>query len=144
MAALADVTEIGLWSVGDGVPEPHASRATGDRPVGPDLLAEAAAVLPVVVGRGPLRCVDLHTALHEAACMQGMGRDRPHRLLLADEAFDHLAAYLVAAGVAEPGERSKDTVRAWLLHLDQVEVQLTLAAAAGYWRRELTAALTGC
>jgi hypothetical protein len=97
----------------------------------------AGAVLPTVVGRGLVRCVDVHTALYEAAYVLGVGRDRPHRLRLADEALDLFVDFLVASGLAAVTRRGKETVRGWLTHAGRVEVQLTLAAAAGYWRREL-------
>lgn len=137
MAALAGFSEIGLWSAGDEVSEPHARRATVDRPTGPDLLAEAGTVLPMVVGRGLVRCVDVHTALYEAACVLGVGRDRPHRLRLADEALDLFAEFLIVGGHAVAASRARDTVRGWLFHVGRVEVQLTLAVASGYWRRAL-------
>jgi hypothetical protein len=111
-------------------------------------LVQAAAVLPVVVGCGPVRCVDVHTALYESARGRGMGRDRPHRLRLADEAFDLFAAYLVASGQAANAGRSSDTIWTWLVCPCQqtypglAEVQLAFVAAGGYWQRELDAALT--
>jgi hypothetical protein len=137
MAALTGGSELGLQSAGDGVSEPRARRATVDQPTGPDLLAEAGAVLPTVVGRGLVRCVDVHTALYEAAYVLGVGRDRPHRLRLADETLDLFVEFLVARGLAAVTRRGKETVRGWLIHVGRAEVQLTLAAAAGYWRREL-------
>jgi hypothetical protein len=143
MAALTGTSAIGVWAVGDGVSEPQARGATACGPTGPDLLGEAAAVLLAMVGRGPVRCADVHTALYEAACVLGMGRDRPHRLQLADEAFDLLAEYLVVDQFAVPAGRSSRTVRAWLAYADRTTPRLILAAAAGYWWRELTAALEG-
>jgi hypothetical protein len=91
----------------------------------------------MVVGRGPVRCVDVHTALYEAACVLGAGRDRPHRLRLADEALDLFVEFLVVSGHAEPARRARDAVRGWLPHASPVEAQLALAAAAAYWRVEL-------
>jgi hypothetical protein len=107
------------------------------RLTGPDLLGEAVAVLPEVVGRGPVRCADVHTALYETACVLGVGRDRPHRLQLADEALDLFAAYLVAGRYAAPAARSSGTIRRWLIHTDQAEARMMLAAAAGHWRQVL-------
>jgi hypothetical protein len=135
MATLTGVREAGFGPVGREGSEPHPSRSTDGSPSGPNLLLVAAAVLPPVVGRGPLRCVELHTALVEGACLVGMGRDRHHRFRLADQAFDAFARYLVASGQAEPADRSKDIVRAWLARADLAEVQLTLAAAARHWLR---------
>jgi hypothetical protein len=142
MATLTDVSVIGVWPVGDGVSEPQARGATACGPTGPDLLGQAAVVLLEVVGRGPVRCADVHTALYEAACVLGMGRDRPHRLRLADEAFDLLADYLVVDQYAVPMGRSSRTVHGWLIHADRTRAQMVLAAAAGYWRRLLVEELT--
>lgn len=130
MAALMDIPgHRGGWSVDRGASELHARGATEPDPTGPAMFAEAALLLPEVVGCGPVRCVDVHTALYQAACLQGTGRDRPHRLRLADAALDQLASYLGWAGLAEPAGRSKDTVRGWLVHVDQLQVRLVIAAA---------------
>ncbi|MPZ27967.1 MAG: hypothetical protein GEV12_16540 [Micromonosporaceae bacterium] len=101
---------------------------------GPDLLTEAAAVLPAVVGRGPVRWVEIHAAIYRAACTLGMGRDRPHRLRLADETLDMFTDYLVSAGLAEP---RKHPARGWLACAGLINVQMIVATAAGHWRREL-------
>lgn len=137
MAALIDASEAGRWPVADGAWPHSPGSAPPDRSIGPDLLAEAAVMLPVVVGRGRVRWVDIHAAIYRAACMQGVGRDRPHRLRLADETLDMFTGYLVSAGLAGP---RKDPALGWLAYPELLEVQLTLAAAAGYWRHELAAA----
>ena len=136
MATPTGVLEAGFGPVGGEGSEPHRCRSTDGSPTGPSLLLGAAAVLPPVAGRGPLRCVDLHTALVEGACLVGMGRDRHHRLRLADQALDLFAAYLVASRRAAPADRSKDVVQAWLACADLADVQLSLAAAAADWLTE--------
>lgn len=138
MAALIETSEVGRWPVVAGA----WARSPGSAPPAPtsgaDLLAEAAAVmLPVVVGRGQVRWVDIHAAIYRAACMRGVGRDRPHRLRLADETADMFTVYLVSVGLAGP---RKDPAMGWLAYPELLAVQFTLAAAAGYWRRELAAA----
>jgi hypothetical protein len=131
MAALTDVVGPGISPIGGGTPDDPP--AGGGQPA--DLLAEAARALPAVVGDGPVRCADVHTALYVAACRLGVGRDRSHRLRMADEAFDRFTAYLIWAGHAEPSRRESDPVRRWLLWATVAETQRTLTAAAGYWRR---------
>jgi hypothetical protein len=113
---------------------PGRAAAPGSRPTGPDLLGEAAVVLRVVVGRGPVRWADVRTAIYRAACIRGAGRDRLHRLLLTDEAVEMFTEYLVADGLAAP---TWDPSHGWLSYTHPVDVQLALAVAAGHWRREL-------
>ncbi|MGH3678830.1 MAG: hypothetical protein ACRDT2_00660 [Natronosporangium sp.] len=125
-------------SVGYRPWEANPERATCTWSTGPDLLAEAAMVLPEVVGRGPVRWVDIHATIYRAACTRGMGRDRPHRLRLADEALDMFTESLVLAGLAEP---RKHPVRGWLAGTSMLDVQLALASAAGHYRLELATAL---
>lgn len=139
MTALAGCAEVELWPVGGGVSATHAGWATARWPTDPtvpDLLADAAGVLPMVVGRGPVRCVDVHTALYDAACGRGVGRDRPHRLRLADEALARFATYLVVEGVAVPAERIKELIGGWLTKVDLAEVRRWLVASARFWLPE--------
>jgi hypothetical protein len=77
------MSAIGAWPVGDGVSEPRARGATACGLTGPDLLRKAAIMLLEVVGRGPVRCADVHTALYEAAYVLGWGATGPRRLRLA-------------------------------------------------------------
>jgi hypothetical protein len=124
--------------IGDPVPELDTDTTTGMwRGTGPDLLAIAAETLPSVIGAGPVLTVDLHAALFHAARLLGVGRDRWHRLRLADEAHDLFASYLVAGRHIEPAKRPTDTVRGWLARQDLLMVRLALAAASGHWRKEL-------
>lgn len=102
---------------------------------GPELLAAAAAALPLVTGTGPVFLVDLHTALYEAARVIGAGANRAHRLLLADEAFDLLVEYLSATSQIQPSDRPGRTIRQWLIGRDQVQVAKSLRGASGYWRQ---------
>jgi hypothetical protein len=80
---------------------------------------------------------DMHAALLGALEALGVGSDRYHRLLLADEARDMLAAYLVAAGHAVCEARVSDTMRGWVILQDLNDVRRTMVDAAGYWRRVL-------
>jgi hypothetical protein len=130
MAALIDLPELGNGASGD---ESLGAQPTGSGQSA-SLLAEAARSLPGVVGDGPVRCADVHTALYTAACRLGAGSDRSHRLRLADEAFDRFAAYLIWAGQAEPSRRESDPVRRWLIRATVVDTQQALTAAAGFWR----------
>lgn len=128
------------WPVGYRPWEANPERATCTWSTGPDLLAEAAVVLPAVVGRGLVRWVDIHAAIYRAACTRGMGRDRPHRLRLADEALDMFTESLILAGLAEPRKAPGPGLAR--RHTGMLDVQLALASAAGYWRRELAPGLT--
>lgn len=134
MATLTDALTTGLWTVGAELSVLHASGVAGDGLTGPDLLADAAVVLPVVVGHGRPRSVDVHTALYRVAEARGAGRDRPHRLRLADEALEMFAAYLVAEEFGLPAARAKDVTRDWLAFRAQADTQRALRAAAAYWR----------
>jgi hypothetical protein len=124
--------------LGDPVFESDTA-ATADlwRLTGPDLLATAADMLPSVVGPGPVLTVDLHATLYQAACVLGVGRDRWHRLRLAEAAHDMFAAFLIAGRHVEAEPRSTDTIRRWLACQDLLMVRLALAAASGHWQREL-------
>lgn len=111
-------------------------RAPGFGAAGPDVLAYAAHVLPLVAHRRPFSG-DVHAALFEALNRLGVGTDRYHRLRLADEATDMLAVYLVAAGRAAPQARTSKTIRGWLVCQDLAGVGWALLEAACFWRREL-------
>ena len=89
-----------------------------------------------MVGRLPCYS-DIQTVLYEALCQLGMGRDRHHRLELADEAQDMLAVYLLTTGRARPELRFSTTVRGWVVNRDLIGVRAALAGAGVYWRREL-------
>lgn len=108
-------------------------------PTGPDVLVVAAHILPAVSSRLPL-AGDVHLVMVEALVCLGAGADRHHRLRLADDARDMLAAYLVVAGLTRPEERSSATVRGWVVFQELATVQRALAGAAWFWRAELAAA----
>jgi hypothetical protein len=116
--------------------DPGGGRRSRSAPVGPDVLAYAASILPAVAGARP-GSVDVHQVLFEALRRLGVGADRYDRLRLAEEARDMLAAYLVAVGQAQPKPRPSAAVRGWVVFQDIRGVQLALAGAAGYWRAEL-------
>lgn len=138
MATQLDAGALESGPLGDAVVEvDSATVADLWRSTGPDLLAVAAEVLPSVVGYGPVLTVDLHVSLYHAACLLRVGRDRWHRLRLADSAQDLFAAYLVVGRHVEPAGRPRDTVRGWLTRHDLLMVRLALVAASGHWRIEL-------
>jgi hypothetical protein len=111
------------------------------RPTGPDLLRHGAALLSTVVDGGPVWAVDIHAVLYLAAVGLRAGRDRPHRLRLADEAVDLFVGYLVASGRAAPAVRVSGTLRGWLGRRGWEEVSCVLSAAADHWADELAKAL---
>lgn len=106
------------------------------RPMGPEVLAVAAYVLPVVSSRFPFSG-DVHAALVEALARLGVGTDRHHRLRLADDARDMFATYLMVAGLTRPEASSSATVRGWVVFQDLATVRWALAGAAWFWRAEL-------
>lgn len=110
-------------------------------PTGPDVLVVAAHILPAVSNRLPL-AGDVHLVLVEALVRLGAGADRHHRLRLADDARDMLAAYLVTAGLTRPEAGSSATVRGWVVFQDLASVRRALAGAAWFWHAELAAALS--
>lgn len=134
-ARWADLLPAGAAPLPAGPPRP----AFG--PTGPDLLAYAAHLLPVVMSPFP-RYGEVHALLYEALGRLGAGVDRHHRLRLCDEARDMLAAYLVATGVARPASRASATMRGWIIGAGRAEVRAALAGAARFWRRELEPAAT--
>lgn len=109
------------------------------RPTGPEVLAVAAYLLPVVSSRLPFSG-DVHAALVEALDRLGVGADRHHRLRLADDARDMFATYLTGLGLAKPENRASETVRGWVVFHDLAGVQRALAGAAWFWCADLAAA----
>jgi hypothetical protein len=105
-------------------------------PTGADVLAVASHFLPWVSVGGPFSG-DVHAALFGALEALGVGGDRYHRLRLADEARDMLAAYLMTARHAVCEARVSDTMRGWVIFQDLTEVRRTMVDAAGHWRRLL-------
>ncbi|MGH3679168.1 MAG: hypothetical protein ACRDT2_02635 [Natronosporangium sp.] len=103
---------------------------------GPDVLAHAAHVLPLVSGRLPYSG-DVHTALFEALTQLDVGTDRYHRLWLADEAWGMFAAHLVVSGQAAPESLTSDIIRSWVIEQDPDGLRWALVEAACFWRREL-------
>ena len=77
------------------------------------LLLMAADLLPAVVGNGPLLSSDLHTSLYSAVRMMPHGDDLGRAHLVADQAEELFATYLVATGGVRPGRTVSHTVRGW-------------------------------
>src|SRR5690606_15925663 len=102
---------------------------------GADALALAGELLPAVSGQLPC-CGDIHAALVEALVQLRADSDRYHRLRLADEARDMLAAFLVATGQARQQPRVSATVRGWAIRRDPAGLRRGLAEAARYWRAQ--------
>ena len=116
----------------------------GFAPTGPDVLALAAYMLPMVVAPGGLASCDVYAAVAQAVDRLGLGRDRAHGLRLADEAVGLFAAYLTVAGEAVSDTSAGRTVQGWVLFGaggDLISVQGALLAAVGFWRRQLDPSL---
>ncbi|HEY2668877.1 MAG TPA: hypothetical protein VGJ07_00730 [Rugosimonospora sp.] len=102
---------------------------------GAGLLAMAADLLPTVVGDGPMLSSDVHATLYSAARVLPGGDDRGRAHLVADQAEEMFAAYLVAAGETGPARSPRHTVRGWVTGSPMWAVARGLRAAARYfWR----------
>ena len=102
---------------------------------GAGLLAMAADLLPAVVGDGPMLSSDVHATLFSAACVLPGGDDRGRAHLVADQAEEMFAAYLVAAGETGPARSASHTVRGWVSGCPMWAVSHGLRAAAlHFWR----------
>ena len=77
------------------------------------LMLMAADLLPAVVGNGPLLSSDLHTSLYSAIRLMPHGDDLGRAHLVADQAEELFATYLVAVGEVRPGRSVSHTVRGW-------------------------------
>ena len=77
------------------------------------LMLMAADLLPAVVGNGPMLSSDLHTSLYSATRMMPHGDDLGRAHLVADQAEELFATYLVAVGEVRPGRSVSHTVRGW-------------------------------
>jgi|SRR4051794_36894274 hypothetical protein len=77
------------------------------------LMLMAADLLPAVVGNGPLLSSDLHASLYSAVRMMPHGDDLGRAHLVADQAEELFASYLVATGEVRPGRSVSHTVRGW-------------------------------
>ena len=119
--------------------------APAPRPItGPELLLQAAVLLPTVVDGGQTTATNIHVSLYRAA-LQLRGCDATAAHQLAGEAIDMLVAYL--AGLhdlldeSEPVQR--EAMRAWAFRRNVGAVSFAMRAAAEHWRAELIlAALT--
>lgn len=77
------------------------------------LMLMAADLLPAVVGHGPMLGSDLHTSLYSAVRLMPHGDDLGRAHLVADQAEELFATYLVAVGEVRPGRSVSHTVRGW-------------------------------
>jgi hypothetical protein len=113
-------------------------------PTGPDVLAVAAHLLPIVIAPCRLASCDVYTVVQQSIERLAMGSDRAHRLVLTDEAVALFAAYLVMAGEAVEECSPHRTVEGWVIFetgFETIAVQRALVAAARYWRRQLDPSL---
>jgi hypothetical protein len=94
----------------------------------------AADLLPAVVGNGPLLSSDLHASLYSAVRMMPHGDDRGRAHLVADQAEELFAAYLVAVGEVLPGRCVSHTVRGWAAGAPIEVATRQLRAAATFLR----------
>jgi hypothetical protein len=102
---------------------------------GAGLLAMAADLLPTVVGDGPMLSSDVHATLFSAASVLPGGDDRGRAHLVADQAEEMFAAYLVAVGETGSTGSASHTVRGWATGSPMWAVIRGLRAAAGHFRR---------
>jgi hypothetical protein len=96
------------------------------------LLAMAADLLPAVVGNGPMLSSDLHASLYSAARIMPHGDDLGRAHLVADQAEELFAGYLVTAGEASEGRSVSHTVRGWAAGAPVEVATQGLRAAARY------------
>jgi hypothetical protein len=90
-----------------------------------------------VVGNGPVLGSDVHATLFSAACVLPGGDDRGRAHLVADQAEEMFAAYLVAAGETGPARSASHIVRGWVTGCPMWAVACGLRAAARhFWHPE--------
>jgi hypothetical protein len=111
-----------------------APDATTTGVTGPRLLTEAAELLPMVIGHGPVISSDVHSALFEAAGRLSAG-GRCDRLCLADQSQSEFVAFLVATGEAVWRGRVSRTLHAWLLDQTPASVMHAMAGCGRTTRR---------
>jgi hypothetical protein len=109
------------------------------RPItGPELLHQAAVLLPTVVRDGWTSSSNIHVALYTAA-LQLRGCDAGTAHLLAGEAVDMLVVYLAELHDLRGASREiqYEALRGWAFRRNVGAVGFALRAAAEHWRAEL-------
>jgi hypothetical protein len=97
-----------------------------------DLLSMAADLLPAVVGNGPMLSSDLHASLFSAARLMPQGGDLGRAHLVADQAEELFARYLVDVRDVRSGGSVSHTVRGWAAGAPVEAVARELRAAAKF------------
>jgi hypothetical protein len=109
------------------------------RPItGPELLQQAAVLLPSVVDRGQTTASNIHVALYRAALqLRGCNAGAGHQL--AGEAVEMLVDYLAELHDLRGATREIqfEAMRAWAFRRNVGAVVFALRAAAEHWRAEL-------
>lgn len=116
---------------------PSASVATK---TSADLLCMAADLLPAVVGHGPMLSSDLHASLFSAVRLMPHGEDLGRAHLVADQAEELFAAFLVAIGAVSAAHSVSRTVRGWVAGTPVEVVARELRAAASFYCSALSKA----
>ena len=109
------------------------------RPItGPELLHQAAVLLPSVVHQGWTTSSNIHVALYQAALqLRGCSAGAAHEL--ADEAVEMLVDYLAELHDLRGAtyEIRFEAMRGWAFRRNVGAVVFALRAAAEHWRAEL-------
>lgn len=98
-----------------------------------DLLCMAADLLPAVVGNGPMLSSDLHASLFSAVRLMPHGEDMGRAHLVADQAEELFAAFLVASHAVSASHPVSRTVRGWVAGAPVAVVARELRAAAQFF-----------
>jgi hypothetical protein len=109
------------------------------RPItGPELLHQAAVLLPTVVDKGWSTSSNIHVALYKAA-LQLRGCDAGAAHQLAGEAVDMLVDYLAELHDLRGATREiqYEAMHGWAFRRNVGAVVFALRAAAEHWRAEL-------
>jgi hypothetical protein len=93
----------------------------------------AADLLPAVVGNGPMLSSDLHASLFSAVRLMPHGDDLGRAHLVADQAEELFAAYLVEVRDIRAGRSVSHTVRGWAAGVPVEVVARELRAAAKFF-----------
>jgi hypothetical protein len=105
-----------------------------------DLLLMAANLLPAVVGNGPMLSSDLHASLFSAVRLTPHGDDLGRSHLVADQAEELFAAFLVGRRDVRAGRSVSHTVRGWVAGMTVELAAREMRAAAQFYASALPAA----
>jgi hypothetical protein len=105
-----------------------------------DLLSMAADLLPAVVGNGPMLSSDLHSSLFSAVRLMPHGDDLGRAHLVADQAEELFAAFLISVREVRAGRSVSHTIRGWAAGATAEVVAGELRAAAQFYASVLPAA----